>query len=439
MSPAPVAQSSFRSPRRYRTLRFRLTGKKPDRIAGWRERPVSVKLPPVAGVTPNEKPTVHIFLGTEPEQYRAERIFVWSVVKNRDPARAYEIHLMKDLAGFDRNNWWTGFTSYRYAIPDLAGRTGRAIYNDVDQIYFADPGDLFDLDMKGAAALAISDEESSVMLIDCARLATVWHEDEAHRIHSSTHFQKVAAQAGLWGTMPSGWNARDFEYVEGESMLLHYTTLYKQPWHPFPELFKYQHNDQGRYWLALEREADAAGFTVFTAEVPSPDFEALRGANAPGETKPLMSGDIVARHERRARRLADGAGAASLRTAAEVFPGVHRGDATRGPGADGILAIDFLDRLPEDDIPWVLAGLMQAAGKFVYIGVTAAAPVTVPGQPLAAGRPKLSAKWWRGQVEIASRCRPGIRVALVIEEAAGPLRQLLPETVHMFGEGSGRA
>src|SRR3546814_3397096 len=88
-----------------------------------------VALDPLSGVTPSEKPPVRIFLGTEPAQHRAERVFVWSILQARDPARRYEIYLMKDLKGFDRDRWKTGFTNYRYAIPDLAGKAGRAIYN----------------------------------------------------------------------------------------------------------------------------------------------------------------------------------------------------------------------------------------------------------------------------------------------------------------------
>ena len=84
-------------------------------------------------------------MGTEPHQHRAERILVWSITQVRDPARRYEIYLMKDLAGFDRRGWKTSFTYYRYAIPALAGYEGRAIFNDVDQIYFTDPAELFDI------------------------------------------------------------------------------------------------------------------------------------------------------------------------------------------------------------------------------------------------------------------------------------------------------
>ncbi|MFZ2868501.1 hypothetical protein [Zavarzinia sp.] len=401
MSPAPVAQSSFRSPRRYRTLRFRLTGKKPDRIQGWRERPVLVSLPPVVGVTPSDKPPVRIFVGTEPEQYRAERVLVFSILKHRDPARAYEIHLMKDLTGFDRNNWWTGFTSYRYAIPDLAGRAGRAIYNDVDQIYFADPAELFDLDMKGAAALAISDEESSVMLIDCERLASVWHEDEAHRVHSSVHFQKLAAGAGLWGSMAGDWNARDFEFTPGQSRLLHYTTLYKQPWHPFPELFKYQHNTEGHFWHALEAEADAAGYTIFSAATPSPDFLALRQRGGPSPARPPAPAV-----QARIRRLAGGGSVAIPATFDAIAP------------ADVVAAVDLLERYPEDDIPWVLAALFKAARKSLFISVNCRGIANLAAAD-SAHLTHQSAKWWQSQIETAARMAPGVKWTLALARDNG--------------------
>ena len=79
----------------------------------------------VLGVRPghpaSEKPPVRIFLGTERSQYRAERVFLWSIERVRDPGRVYEIHLMKSLPGFRDWFWNTGFTNYRFATPHFAG------------------------------------------------------------------------------------------------------------------------------------------------------------------------------------------------------------------------------------------------------------------------------------------------------------------------------
>ena len=83
----------------------RLSAPWPD-YQGWlpgiAATPKILTLGPLPGITPSPKPPVRIFLGSEPAQRRAERVFVWSVLKVRDPGRRYEIHVMKDLAGFDR-------------------------------------------------------------------------------------------------------------------------------------------------------------------------------------------------------------------------------------------------------------------------------------------------------------------------------------------------
>jgi uncharacterized protein len=235
-----------------------------------RSKPDLVILGVAPGAQPSGRPPVRIFLGTEPAQHRAERIFVWSVEKARDPSRVYEIHLMKDLEGFQRRWWTTGFTNYRLGIPHFAGGSGRAIYNDVDQIYLSDPAELFDLDLGGHGFLAIAAEnrsggtpfDSSVMLIDCARMATVWTLAEAHTARKSMLLNKAEAIPGLWGRLAPEWNARDAEYVAGRSKLIHYTKLRTQPWQPFPELYVYRSTPEGEVWHELERSANAADFQV---------------------------------------------------------------------------------------------------------------------------------------------------------------------------------
>ena len=92
------------------------------------------------GAAASGYPPVRIFLGSEPAQHRAERVFLWSIERVRDPGRVYEIWLMKRLRGFRSAGWTTGFTNYRFAIPHFAGGAGRAIYNDVDQIYLSRSG-----------------------------------------------------------------------------------------------------------------------------------------------------------------------------------------------------------------------------------------------------------------------------------------------------------
>jgi mitochondrial fission protein ELM1 len=237
--------------------------------------PECLTLPVREGSRESGKPPVRLFLGTEPAQQRAERVFLWSIERARDPGRIYQIWLMKRLAGFRTRGWTTGFTNYRFAIPHFAGGTGRAIYNDVDQIYLADPGELFDLALDAHGFLAIAPDDSSVMLLDCARMAAIWSLERAQGRSKDELLREALAIPGLYGPLAGDWNARDGEYRAGRSKLLHYTTLHTQPWRPFPAQLVYQENQHADLWRDLEREADAAGYQPFTSARPSARYVEL--------------------------------------------------------------------------------------------------------------------------------------------------------------------
>ena len=64
--------------------------------------------------------------------------------------------------------WFTDFTNFRWAIPQVCGFAGKAIYLDVDEVLLDDPAALFDLPIpRGYGALSLSPGETSVMLFDC--------------------------------------------------------------------------------------------------------------------------------------------------------------------------------------------------------------------------------------------------------------------------------
>src|SRR3546814_1386095 len=71
------------------------------------------------------------------------------------------------------------------------------------------------------------------------------------------------------------WNARHDEYQHGVSSLLHYATLQTQRWRPCRKVRRYKENPNGEVWFAMERAADAAGFTLFTEDKPSRGYRNL--------------------------------------------------------------------------------------------------------------------------------------------------------------------
>ncbi|MCB1883705.1 MAG: mitochondrial fission ELM1 family protein [Geminicoccaceae bacterium] len=404
----------------------------PDSLDRWpfsRQDPDRVVLDARPGTRPSDKPPVRIYLGTEEAQYRAERIFFYSIEKVRDPARVYEIYLMKNVAGFDRSRWRTGFTNYRYAIPEFAGFKGRAIYNDVDQIYLADPALLFDLDMGDHGYLAISAKDTSVMLIDCARMAELWNRGTAASKGKHELINKPAAIPDLWGRLDPHWNARDQEYVEGLTKCLHYTALHQQPWQPFPGDYSYHPNPLAYVWHDLEREADAQGFEVFDRERPSPDFARRLDANNGGavpDAAPKLSGD--------ARRLVEDLGVRSALLVTAIggdpppgaLPGgialdrFHLAPSAAWPEGkrDMVIARGLLERLPPADLPWVLNELFQRAEKLLY----AALPAT---EPEGMG----SARWWEKRLAEAARFHSGVSWHLDVADRAAPI----PGTERAFG------
>ena len=401
--------------------------------AGVRDLPQKIVLPARRGVTPSEKPPVRIYVGTEPGQYRAERVFIYSIEKVRDPSRVYEIHLMKDVRGHDRRWWLTGFTNYRFAIAEWAGKTGRAIYNDVDQIWLSDPAVLFDSDMGGKGFLAISPDDTAVMLIDCERMASIW----THEVVSDTARKKIERMSKHeWGKLEECWHARDFDYVPGYSKCLHFTTIHEQPWHPFPEQYVYMPSPVHDIWHDMERDADRNIYRAFdftsTDTLYTGFVTRMREARRGGETPPLATtfappplaglGELLAeagarsileltiadpRNEAVQSRVGKYPGA-TLTTFDPTATGAAGMDVPFGP-FDAVISTSGLDLLSNEDLPWVLDQLFDRSSAAVFVTVDdTARTVHVSDGTTILVRPRGFA-WWRAQMEAASRNSPEIR------------------------------
>ena len=444
------------------------------RPEGVREKPEVLRLEVAPGIRPNNKPPVRIFLGTEAGQFRAERVFVWSVIQVRDPARVYEIYFMKDLKDYDRTGWKTGFTNYRYAIPAMGGGKGRAIYNDVDQIYLADPGEMFDLDMGSAGMLGITERETSVMLIDCGKMIKYWTLDDAQHGKKHGFFRETVHDNKLWGRLPAEWNARDDEFTAEKSKCFHFTTLQTQPWQPFPNVLRYEPHPDGEVWFSRERAADAAGFSVFTRNRPSRRYgeilEQYRQLHSQGATNiNLPAVETFDGHSRRrheddiltmiketgARSLLDyGAGkgsgykpsqakdSTSATRVNSAWPDVEVTCYDPGfepfakPYAgkfDGVICTDVLEHIPDEDIPWVLDELFKSATKFVYASAACyPARKKLPNGDNAHVTQQ-QPEWWNGWFSLVARRYPGIRWKLcAIEKGAfGKTKKFFDSSVQM--------
>jgi mitochondrial fission protein ELM1 len=424
-----------------------------SRPTGYRLSPEKIVLGPTHNSSASHKAPVRIYVGTETAQARAERIFVWSIDLVRDPSRRYEIYLMKELTGFDRRRWLTGFTNYRFAIPDFAGGSGRAIYNDVDQIYLTDPGELFDLDLNEHGFLTIAENDSSVMLLDCAKMRSVWSIDRARHERKSALLKNALETKNLWGRLEPEWNARDEEYVSGKSKVLHYTALHTQPWHPFPHQFVYQESPVGKVWEDLEHRANSDGFQMFSRTQPSSQFAQLvQMVSEKKVTLDFPSGfsqiepDTLDLHPFISSMNNPSLLHYQIEPSQDFSP---ENNTLFSPMAsltvtpfhwctldslrpnkpcDIVYASDGLTLLPDEDVPWLLEEIFSLAAQLVY--------VTIHDEKLLSEIPSYleshtrDFQWWATQFQAISTRYPTIHWTLVFHTTN---RQGKPSTIVRHG------
>jgi len=369
------------------------------------------------GVSPSPKPAVRIFLGTQSEQYRPERVFFWSIEQVRDPSRVYEIYLMKGMSGYRRTWLWnTGFTNYRFAIPYYAGYQGRAIYNDVDQTYHADPAELFDMDMGDHAVLAVSRTDTSVMLMDCARMQRFWTLEQAQSRRKYPLIAAVLSEEGAYGLFDESWNVRDTAYIPGHTRCYHYTILHYQPWQPLRERFYYRPNKEGdNLWCGLEATADHAGFQVFTASRPSQHFDEILETQSHALESDFslpiladMTAELVTATS--ATRVIEVNGTCATADAKQRrLICVVREMLSAGTREtfDGIVLGADLNWCPKQDLPWILDELFARAGRFIVatVQIPEAARGSRSSRRLAMAK---AAEWWSWALGSASAHYPEV-------------------------------
>lgn len=182
---------------------------------------------------------------------------------------------------------YTEFSLYRFLIPELCGRCGRAIYLDSDIISLSDIAELFDAKLDGFDLLARPNayedggRATSVMLMNCESchfdLERIVDELDAglFRYDDFTRLLPpfLERHPCRIGSLNGEWNS--FDRRASDTKLLHYTDLRRQPWkhagHPLEDL-----------WLRHFRDALAAG-ALQRQEV---EQSAARGCSRPDLLRP---------------------------------------------------------------------------------------------------------------------------------------------------------
>jgi hypothetical protein len=266
------------------------------------------------------------------------------------------------------------------------------------------------------AVLAVSRTDTSVMLMDCERMAKFWTLEKAQSLRKYPLIAAVQAQQGAYGLFDESWNVRDTAFIPGHTRCYHYTILHYQPWRPFRERFYYRPNKEGgSLWCGLEAAADRAGFQVFTASRPSQYFDeiletqsrALENDFAPTLLADMAADLVTATSASNVLEVKGSCPAAEAKQRQLTDLVREMRSAQPRETFDGIVLSADLDLWPKQDLAWILDELFARAGRFIVgtVRVAEADRGSRRSRRLAMAK---AAEWWGWALGAASAHYPEV-------------------------------
>lgn len=201
-----------------------------------------------------------VFIHTNPKQIIGALVAQHSLRRHSAAPDRFEVRILQttDFPALERfegrrylregqqalwlNDDLQSFTPLRFAVPEVMGYAGRAVLTDPDVFALTDINVLLERDMGGAAVLARQMDgdfrrplhyASSVMLLDCTRLAHWQWEADFERVFRGERDYRdwmwlLLEPAGSVAPLESTWN--DFDRLAPDTRLLHNTHRRTQPW-----------------------------------------------------------------------------------------------------------------------------------------------------------------------------------------------------------------
>lgn len=190
-----------------------------------------------------------VFIGTEEAQWLPTEVLKHSILRRSE--NLYEFHDLKNIPLKLKLKMYTGFSFYRFTIPQTCNFEGRALYLDADIVVLGNLKELFEMEMKEHGVLSRPHPNfkgyfTSVMLMECSKLQNWKVSQWATLINAqmASYSDTMAATPnGLchkeFGPLDPIWNGLD-EWSES-TQILHYTHVPTQPWkkagHPLAYIF----------------------------------------------------------------------------------------------------------------------------------------------------------------------------------------------------------
>lgn len=173
----------------------------------------------------------------------------WEISKHGDN-NTWRANVEPGHAWKSPNAWGTPFSAFRFAIPEVHGFQGRAVYVDADMLVLGDVRELLEMPLV-AGYHCISDVRTDVSVIDCAYFKdkSWWPSIEKMKPSGwlTYHYREYLKQhKALAKTLPVAWNTCDLLEKRPDpgisgAKLLHYTTVPTQPYRPYPTVRYAEH------------------------------------------------------------------------------------------------------------------------------------------------------------------------------------------------------
>ena len=221
---------------------------------------------------------IRVSIGTEPKQYIASQVLKSSILRRCSETVSFteswkpvELwhHRLKSAPKLEGG---TAFSAWRWLVPDVYGRSGRAIYMDADQVVLADIVELWDAIEDGKPIAAVRNAigifgkktpepdhtQTSVMVIDCKKagwdyrlLASVANRKDRDFVRAC-EAKGNKAKSPYAAVMQAGWIPREeiteldpawnhFGIVQDDTKLVHWSHVKSQPYrnpnHPTAHIF----------------------------------------------------------------------------------------------------------------------------------------------------------------------------------------------------------
>lgn len=197
---------------------------------------------------------IRVFVGcaANHEDLESQSVLEWSIRKHAsEPVEITWMQLSRDPAspwsGWRTERWATPFSGFRWAIPEVCGFEGRAVYTDSDVIVMADIAELWRQEFKPGKAVMAKGGGSwrmCVSLWDCAAMKAHLPPLVAQKADPNAHAMMCARiPSATWVQAFEGnWNCLDGEKYkdlrDSAIKAIHYTDMSSQPQlrHALPRL-----------------------------------------------------------------------------------------------------------------------------------------------------------------------------------------------------------